>query len=93
MNIYKAKTILADHLRVYRRRSYVELLPLLRGPETSEFASTGGETYQLEFQAFWDDRKGGNLRVIGSIDDGGFRVFVPLSDDFIVAPDGSFVGE
>ena len=28
-----------------------------------------------------------------AIDDGGLRAFAPLSDDFIMAPDGSFVGE
>jgi hypothetical protein len=41
----------------------------------------------------WDDRTGGDLRVIGSIDDGGWRAFRPLSSDFIVRPDGTFVGE
>lgn len=35
----------------------------------------------------------GAIRVIGSIDDGGWRAFRPLSDDFIRAPDGTFVGE
>jgi hypothetical protein len=30
---------------------------------------------------------------MGAIDDGGWRSFAPLADDFIVAPDGSFVGE
>ena len=38
-------------------------------------------------------RPGGNVRVIGSIDDGGWRAFVPLSDSFIKAADGRFVGE
>jgi len=34
------------------------------------------------------------LRVLGAIDDGrGFRANVPLTDDFLVAPDGSSVGE
>jgi len=45
-------------------------------------------------QAFWDSpRQPGNLRVIVAIDDGGWRAFRPLSADFIVASDGSFVGE
>jgi hypothetical protein len=33
------------------------------------------------------------VHVLGAIDDGGLRAFVPLCDDFIMAPDGSFVGE
>jgi hypothetical protein len=52
--------------------------------------------YQIEIQAFWDEpRKGeGNLRVIASIDDGRFPyVFLPMTTDFIMKPDGSFVGE
>jgi hypothetical protein len=31
--------------------------------------------------------------VIVAIDDGRWRAFSPLSVDFIMAPDGSFVGE
>jgi hypothetical protein len=42
---------------------------------------------------FWDGREEENLRVIAAIDDGGWRALSPLSEDFIVAPDGSFVGE
>jgi hypothetical protein len=42
----------------------------------------------------WDDpREHRNLRVMVSVDDGGWRSFAPLSDDFIVAPDGTFIGE
>jgi hypothetical protein len=44
-------------------------------------------------QAFWDNRPNGNVRILGCADDGGLRAFVPLSDSFIVAPDGTFVGE
>ena len=38
--------------------------------------------------------RGRNLRVIVTIDDGTFRAaFRPITKGFIVAPDGSFVGE
>jgi hypothetical protein len=30
---------------------------------------------------------------MGAIDDGGWRAFIPLSADFIMAPEGRFVGE
>jgi hypothetical protein len=30
---------------------------------------------------------------MGAIDDGGFRVFFPLTDDFIITRDGKFIGE
>ena len=31
--------------------------------------------------------------MMASIDDRGWRAFVPLTSDFIVRPDGTFVGE
>jgi hypothetical protein len=52
-----------------------------------------GIEYQVEIVAFWDDKPHGDLRVSGGVDDGGWRALHPLSDDFIMAPDGSFVGE
>lgn len=32
-------------------------------------------------------QKNGDLRVIGSIDNGGIRVYIPLTDSFIITPD------
>jgi hypothetical protein len=49
--------------------------------------------YQLEFSVVWDGRPGGDVHVLGAIDDGRWRAFVPLTRDFIKAADGSFVGE
>jgi hypothetical protein len=69
------------------------LLYLLDTKDTEEIKASSGVVYQLEFQAMRDDKKGGNLRIMGAIDDGGFRAFVPLTADFILAPECSFVGE
>ena len=52
-----------------------------------------GRPYQLEAQAFWDSGKGGDVRVMVAADDGGWRAFKPLTGDFIMRPDGSFVDE
>jgi hypothetical protein len=41
----------------------------------------------------WDGRDRINILVVGSIDDGGLRAFVPLCDSFIARPDESFIGE
>ncbi len=49
--------------------------------------------YQVETVAVWDGGKEGDLRVMVTVDDGGWRAFVPLSEHFILAPDGSLVGE
>jgi len=65
----------------------------LHEPDERTVVAESGVQYQVEVQAFWDGRQPGNLRVIIAIDDGGWRAFSPLSTDFIVASDGSFVGE
>ncbi len=93
MNKTEARAILAQHLREYREKAYADLLYLLHEQDNLEVAGPSGTWYQLEFLAVWDDRQEANLRVIGSIDDGGVRAFFPLTDGFIMAPDGSLVGE
>ena len=53
-----------------------------------------GAWYQLEIQGLWDAAPQHVLRVMAAIDDGhGWRANLPLTDSFLVAPDGSFVGE
>jgi hypothetical protein len=90
----EARAILGAEVEKLRACSYSELVErLLDKQETFEVTGPSGSWYQVELQAFWDDKPAGNLRVIGAIDDGGWRAFVPLSDDFILAPDGSFVDE
>ena len=94
MNTVEAKSLLEKELSRYRQRSYTELLSLLDQPETFERVSQSGAIYQIEMQVFFDDDTNrSTLRVSGAIDDGGWRAFRPLCDDFLIAPDGSFVGE
>ncbi len=93
MDKAEAGEILARITSELRKQSYEELRGFLRDPHMREASGAGGATYQVEVQVFWDDRQETNLRVMVSIDDGGLSAFKPLSDDFIIAPDGSFVGE
>jgi hypothetical protein len=93
MDRIEALTLLESELARYRSRRYAELVQLLDEPVTADVTGPSGVVYQLEFQAFWDDGKDGNLRVIGSIDDGGWRAFVPLTRDFLVTPEDRFVDE
>ncbi len=77
-----------------RREPYGKLVArYLHESDERTVVVESGVQYQVEVQAFWDGRQPGNLRVIIAIDDGGLRAFSPLSTDFIVASDGSFVGE
>jgi len=94
MNKEEAIAVLEKELALLRDESYTTLVSRISaGPLAFERAAPGGTNYQLEIEVFWDDRPGGNVRVMGSVDDGGWRAFIPLCRDFIKAPDGSFIGE
>jgi hypothetical protein len=60
-------------------------------PETSEVIATDGTLYQFEFLFYWHGEPEHNIRVIASVfhDPRG----AASEEDFILSPDGSFVGE
>ena len=95
MNKNEARTILAEHLALYRTRSYAELAASTEAQktETLEVRGPTGIPYQIEFNFFWDNKPKGDVRVCGSIDDGGWRAYVPLASSFIISASGNFVGE
>jgi hypothetical protein len=88
-----AYAVLGDRLKALRKCAFQELVALIGHPDTKAAVGEDGKIYQLETQAFWDRNKGGDVRVIVAVDNGGWRAFKPLSDSFIMAPDGTFVGE
>jgi hypothetical protein len=92
MDTAEARRLLAAKLAELRQLSYGEP-PRYQEPVCVEVIGPSGVVYQVEVEAFWDDRKRRDLRVLASIDDGGWRAFSPLCDDFIITTDGSFVGE
>jgi hypothetical protein len=89
----EARSILQELLDELRERPYSELAKLIGDSQQREITGESGTRYQVEMEAVWDDKREGNLRVVAAIDDGGWRAFVPLTDSFIISPDGSFVGE
>ena len=94
MNKSEARKILSEQLARFSGRSYSEVVPLVEAQrvETYEVRGESGTRYQIEIQFFWDDRPGDTIRVMGSIDDGGFRAFVPLTDSLLTTrPDSSSV--
>ncbi len=93
MDKAEAKTLLSQELCRYRELRYAELFSLIDQGEAFERPGPSGVIYQIEMQVFVDDVSRHTLLVMGSIDDGGWRAFCPLSDSFILAPEGSFVGE
>ena len=96
MNIIEAQRILEEELIGFRDKSYEELQHLMGSPHVVERNGASGISYVIEIEVFWDNPKkaGGDLRVIGSIDDGKLLSSIrPLTSDFIMGPDGNFIGE
>jgi hypothetical protein len=97
MDKVEARAVGERVLAELRHESYATLVERhLDQPASHWVDSPSGVRSQIEVQVFWDGgrrRKGGDLRVLVSVDDGGRSAFHALSTDFIVAPDGSFVGE
>jgi hypothetical protein len=89
----EARLLLRQHLTGYRSRSYAELAAAIGEVAVVELKGPSGAIYQIEVDIRWDKKPRSNVHVFGAIDDGGLRAFMPLCDDFIMAPDGSFLGE
>jgi hypothetical protein len=86
MDKSEAQKILIEQLA--RFSSYTELVLLVESKRVENFEICGasGTKYQVEVQFFWDDKRRRIVRVVGSIDDGGIRAFVPLTDTLLVSP-------
>ena len=93
MDKTEARLLLQTQLQPWRRRSHAELANEVGHSHHFQLTAQSGTLYQGEIQVFWDAEPNGAIRVWGSIDDGGWRAFVPLTDSFILARDGTFVGE
>ena len=94
MDTNEAVTLLGDALDRFRVQSYEALVRRIDAePVTTESVGRSGTSYQIECTFMWDDKPGGNIRVMASVDDGGWRSFAPITRSFIKAADGTFVGE
>ncbi len=93
MNKQEAQKILTEKIAKYRKLSYDELKKIMNNPVASEITAPSGVWYQLEIQAFWDDKSNGDIRVMAAIDDGGLRAFIPLTECFIKDSLNNFINE
>jgi hypothetical protein len=91
----EAAAWVATEIERLRNLSYDDLLLLRNEPEHRPMKTTDGTTLGLETQVIWDDhRDRRNLRVLVDVWDPSKRISRSIvKDDFIRAPDGSFVGE
>jgi hypothetical protein len=84
----EALSLLDAHLDQYRKLSYAELSAMIGHEEFPEVVGPSGTEYQIEIQICWDHKPGGDVRVMGTIDDGTFRgAFRPVCSDLLVKPD------
>jgi hypothetical protein len=77
-----------EHLRSVSKRGFV-----VSGPsELVEVRGESGALYQLETDVFWDDKTAGDLRVMVALFEDCLASRT-MSDDFIIAADGSSIEE
>ncbi len=93
MDRAEALAVVREELNRWRRLSWSALRRRVGFSETKEIQGDSGVLYQVEIQVFWDDEPEGVIRVLGAVDDGGLGAFLPLTDDFLLSPDGTFIGE
>jgi len=91
MNKAEARSILSRELKAFASRSYDQLAALIGRPEVKNLVSESGVNYQIEFSVLWDSKAEEDLRIMGSIDDGGWRAFLPLTESLIMRPDGKLI--
>jgi hypothetical protein len=91
MDTVAARKVLNAWLAKLRAVPYRELEARIDSVTNDEVARDSERSWQLEVQVVWDDEPGGNIRVTASIDDGGLRAFVPMSDSFVKTPSGDIV--
>jgi hypothetical protein len=91
MNKAEARSILSRELKAFASRSYDQLAALIGHPDVKNVVSESGVNYQIEFSVFSDSKPEEDLRIMGSIDDGGWRAFLPLTESLIMKPDGTLL--
>ena len=91
MEEVEARTVLNRRVTQLRQQPYEQLRDAwLAHWDSEDYTGPSGVWYQVEIGALWDNKKAGHLRVVVSVDGEGRR---GLTDSFIIAPDGSFIGE
>jgi hypothetical protein len=83
----EAEGLLEQQLETYRSRSYKDLTTLVGGTRAIEVRGQTGTSYQLEIEVFWDDQPGHEIRVVASIDGGGWRAFAPITLSLLIGSD------
>ncbi len=91
MDRAEAKPLLAKELTEFAARPFDMLVASVKHTDVKNVVGESGANYQIEFNVFWDSKPDSDLRIMASIDDGGWRAFLPLTDSLIMKPDGTLL--
>jgi hypothetical protein len=92
MNREEALGLLNAKLDEYRKMSHADLATKLGHEEVVEVTGRSGTEYQIEIHVTWDHKPKGDVRVMGTIDDGTFRgAFRPVCEDLIVKSGSPYI--
>jgi hypothetical protein len=95
VNQEEAKQVLAGQLRELQKLPYAEFRSWVveKKIDTPSVNGASGAEYQVEIQAMWESKRGGDIRILVSVDDGGLvSSFLPLCGSFVISPDGGLEG-
>ena len=83
MDREEAMRVLTLELEPFRQETYAQLVERVAADSIHiDRIGPAGVTYQIEITFLWEAEPGGNVLVVGSIDDGGWRAFVPFTQSF-----------
>jgi hypothetical protein len=89
MDKVEARKVLSEFVEELQKKPYDELVQLISNPICVEVKGSTGAQYQIEYEALWDSEPNGLLRIIASIDDGGFiSAMFPITLSFLVDSQG-----
>jgi hypothetical protein len=87
MDKQEALSLLKDFLDRLESAGYDALSARVGENDALEAAGPSGCKYQIEYDILWDHKPpNGDIRIIGSVDDGGLQAFAPLTDSRLVPP-------
>jgi hypothetical protein len=81
-----ATELLQQELGALRQRGYASLATDVGEEIVREIVGPDGKDYQISVLVVWDKNPNGALRIIASIDDGGWRALMPLTADDLIYP-------
>lgn len=91
MNRAAARRELHKYLNGFKSRGY-EAIQDVGSSQLITVNGEDGQSYQIEVRIRWEGRPGGDVRVVGAIDDKQLgSAMLPVTEDFIITSDGQVV--